>query len=429
MARQLHIGGTVVTDDWELFNINAADGVHHVGDAKDLSRFEDGIFANIYASHILEHFDYKDMQTALKEWHRVLKSEGELLISVPDLDKIFKLFLDKDRYKPQDRVKFLQMIYGGHTDEHDCHQVGFDKDILVAMLLQAGFESVRQVEDFKLFKDCSTIKIDGTPISLNLLAKKNKTEEIRPVVVEDVKDKICKDVMYMMSMPRLAFTDNMYSLVNATKNLGIFGQRFNGVFWEQGMENMLEDAIDKGFKYMIAIDYDTFYSEWHIIDLYNLMEKHTDIGIMAPLQPRRGNEYPMSGIFKDPEGHLVAVSRGDFVDGIMPIDTAHFGLTIIRLSELSKISKPWFQSKTNEFNNWRRGHKDADVNFWLKAKASGIKSALAEVWIGHMQLMCSVCGPASENFKTHHIEINNVLESGLPQWTTPKSLLVSKEKK
>ena len=56
--RKLHIGGKEKKEGWEIFNIFPDKDVDHVGNANDLSRFEDNSFSNIYASHILEHFDY-----------------------------------------------------------------------------------------------------------------------------------------------------------------------------------------------------------------------------------------------------------------------------------------------------------------------------------------------------------------------------------
>lgn len=187
------------------------------------------------------------------------------------------------------------------------------------------------------------------------------------------------------------------------------------------MENLLEKAIEKGYKYGLAIDYDTFYTMYHILDLYSLMEIHPEVGILVPLQARRGNKYPMSGMFNDPEGDMVTVSKGGFVDGVKDVDTAHFGLTMIRLSETEKLEKPWFESKTSDAGDWHRGHKDADVHFWIKCKKAGIKVALAEVWIGHLQLMCAWSGAVEKNFATHYVDINEVLEGGLPSWAIPKS--------
>ena len=231
-----------------------------------------------------------------------------------------------------------------------------------------------------------------------------------------------KDVTFVMQMPRLAFTDNMFSLQNATYDLGIYGNRHGGAFWEQGIENLIEDAIEKKFKYVLSIDYDTFYTSYQIIDLYELMEANPDIDVLFPLQARRGNKYPMAGYFQDDFGHMVKVAKGDFVNGVVPCDTGHFGLTMIRLESLKRLKKPWFQSTTNKENNWRRKHKDADVNFWIKCKDEGFKTALAEVWIGHLELKCSWCGPEKNRFKTEYMEMNEALDGNMPVWARPKSL-------
>jgi SAM-dependent methyltransferase len=54
------------------------------GDATRMEGIPDGIFHTVYASHILEHLpDYK---SALKNWWRILRSGGHLIILVPHRD-------------------------------------------------------------------------------------------------------------------------------------------------------------------------------------------------------------------------------------------------------------------------------------------------------------------------------------------------------
>jgi len=55
---RLHIGGKKADPEWEIFDALERDHVDHVGNAADLSRFSDGEFQTIYASHVLEHFPY-----------------------------------------------------------------------------------------------------------------------------------------------------------------------------------------------------------------------------------------------------------------------------------------------------------------------------------------------------------------------------------
>jgi predicted SAM-dependent methyltransferase len=122
MARRLHIGGQVKTPGWDVLDVNPNPCVDHVGNASDLSAFENDCFEQIYASHVLEHFDYRDqLVLTLTEWRRVLEPGGSLLVSVPDLDTLARLFVDRERLSMPDRFTIMRMIFGGHTDRYDYH--------------------------------------------------------------------------------------------------------------------------------------------------------------------------------------------------------------------------------------------------------------------------------------------------------------------
>ncbi len=173
MSRKLHIGGRYSHPDWEVFSAVPAPHVDHEGDAKDLSRFPEETFNAIYASHVLEHFDYDDEIVAvLKEWFRVLKPGGELYVSVPDLDVLAKLFIDKEKLSVDERFFVMRIIFGGHLDRYDYHLAGFNQEFLEDFLKRAGFIDVREKEDFGIFKDSTTRLYKDIPISINLTAKK-----------------------------------------------------------------------------------------------------------------------------------------------------------------------------------------------------------------------------------------------------------------
>lgn len=173
MTRKLHIGGTCKTDGWEVLNAQAAPYVDHVRDAKDLSTFGDNTFSHIYASHIVEHFDFKDeLHAALKEWNRVLMPGGTVYISVPDMDTLSRLVLQRDKLSIQDRFFVMQMLFGGHKDAYDYHSVGLTDDFLASFLQHSGFVKIFRVSHFGLFDDSSTLEFKGVPISLNMIAEK-----------------------------------------------------------------------------------------------------------------------------------------------------------------------------------------------------------------------------------------------------------------
>jgi len=174
MPRSLHIGGIHQHPDWEIFNALDLPYIDHIGDARDLSRFMDNTFDRVYASHVLEHFDYKDgaIINVLKEWHRVLKTGGKLYISVPNLDNLATILLNKKSLSYNDEYQVMRMIFGGHTDEYDYHLIGLNRNILAGLMQKAGFKSFTQVDGFGLFSDTSTMHFHGIPVSLNVIAEK-----------------------------------------------------------------------------------------------------------------------------------------------------------------------------------------------------------------------------------------------------------------
>ena len=180
LLRKLHIGGKVRKSGWEVLNVQPGLNVDHVGNANDLSQFLDNSFAEIYASHIVEHLDYTDeLQSTLKEWHRVLEYGGRLYVSVPDLDILAKFLLDKEGLSPGDRFNIIRIMFGGHVDQFDYHVVGLNQEFLTKFLVDAGFGFVQRVDKFNLFQDSSNIIFKGTLLSLNLIAEKRQCNQFR----------------------------------------------------------------------------------------------------------------------------------------------------------------------------------------------------------------------------------------------------------
>lgn len=175
MNRKLHIGGKQQKEGWEIFNICPGENVDHHGDAQDLSRFADDTFTAIYASHVLEHFDYNgELDQTLREWKRVLLPGGLLYVAVPDLDVLARLLLLKDKLTLEERFFVMRMIFGGHVNEYDYHKVGLNEDFLSNLLAGTGFVDIRRVDKFELFDDTSDKIFKGINISLNMTAAKEQ---------------------------------------------------------------------------------------------------------------------------------------------------------------------------------------------------------------------------------------------------------------
>src|SRR4051812_46834575 len=74
-------------------------------DAIDLGEFADGSVELIEHHHMLEHLSLADAQKALREWSRVLRPGGFLVVTCPDILRVCLLYLKNraiDLVKPRD---------------------------------------------------------------------------------------------------------------------------------------------------------------------------------------------------------------------------------------------------------------------------------------------------------------------------------------
>src|SRR5688572_29678427 len=169
-SRRLHIGGKQPHPDWKILNAMPGEGVDRVGDVRDLTAFPEQSFDALYASHVLEHLSYNGVLVeALKGMHRILRPGGKLLISVPDLDVLCRLFVH-DKLTTQDRFQVMRMMFGGQLDAYDFHYAGLNGEFLSSFLVQAGFKEAYRVPAFGIFQDTSETRFAGVAISVNMVA-------------------------------------------------------------------------------------------------------------------------------------------------------------------------------------------------------------------------------------------------------------------
>lgn len=137
---------------WEILNAVPGPDVDHLGDARDLSQFPDNTFTDIYASHVVEHLDYakNELLDTLKGWRRVLVPGGKVYVSVPNMDVLCGLFLDRTKLSAADRFFVMRMMFGGHVDQYDYHVVGLNQEFLSGFLANAGYTNLQRVRTFGL---------------------------------------------------------------------------------------------------------------------------------------------------------------------------------------------------------------------------------------------------------------------------------------
>src|SRR5581483_11654568 len=115
----------------------------------DMEPVESGSMDAVWSSHNLEHLHRHEVPRALSEFWRVLRPQGLLLVTLPDLQRVAELVakdtLEEAAYvSPSGPITPLDMIFG-HTASlaqgrvHMAHKCGFTATSLRRLLAEAGF--------------------------------------------------------------------------------------------------------------------------------------------------------------------------------------------------------------------------------------------------------------------------------------------------
>jgi len=92
-------------------NLNPApNSINAKGEAEDLSRYEDKHFDYVYSSHLLQLF--VDTKSVIKEWLRVIKDGGYLILYLPD-EQVYWNHCKKtgQHYNNSHKIKDLSLKY------------------------------------------------------------------------------------------------------------------------------------------------------------------------------------------------------------------------------------------------------------------------------------------------------------------------------
>jgi ubiquinone/menaquinone biosynthesis C-methylase UbiE len=127
----------------------------------DMAAVDSGSVDAIYSSHNIEHVYAHEVPIVLKEFLRVLKSDGFLLVTCPDLQTVCALVaedkLTDAAYTSQaGLITPLDILYGhgkalAHGHLYMAHKCGFTEKTLTQALQVAGFQSIAAMRRQKFF--------------------------------------------------------------------------------------------------------------------------------------------------------------------------------------------------------------------------------------------------------------------------------------
>jgi glycosyltransferase involved in cell wall biosynthesis len=137
----------------------------------DIRRLElpDGCADGILASDVLEHFSHRETDVVLKEWARLLRPGGQLMIRCPSLSLQMKAYASGI----WDADIASYMIFGGQTNPGDYHCIGFDQKSILRHLQLAGLEMIS-------FEEQDTPQERGY-INLNMTVVARKPVSVHPI--------------------------------------------------------------------------------------------------------------------------------------------------------------------------------------------------------------------------------------------------------
>jgi predicted SAM-dependent methyltransferase len=123
-----------------------------IGTMTDISSMASASVDAMFSSHNIEHLYPHEVPTALAEFKRVLKPDGFLIVTCPDLQSVCALIAEDKLtepayHSPAGPIAPLDILYGHRASMARgnlfmAHRCGFTQKVLSGVLHQAGFAQV-----------------------------------------------------------------------------------------------------------------------------------------------------------------------------------------------------------------------------------------------------------------------------------------------
>ena len=112
-----------------------------------------GRYREILAQDVLEHLPRTATLPTLVEWNRLLADGGRLVLRIPSLLDLARLFADPAHQAPEQQEWLLQCLFGTQAYTGDVHLTSFTRSLLEHYFEETGFDVVSwEVRDQWLFE-------------------------------------------------------------------------------------------------------------------------------------------------------------------------------------------------------------------------------------------------------------------------------------
>jgi predicted SAM-dependent methyltransferase len=158
-SRKLHIGcSDNIIDGWLNSDLSPISDDVLTLDATKKFPFESNNMGYIFSEHMIEHISYSSGLAMLRECHRVLRNNGKVRISTPDLQFLIDLYRSEKSELQIEYIKFATKLFIKNAPYPDDtfvinnfvrdwgHLFIYDEKTLRSSLEKAGFSNIVRCE-------------------------------------------------------------------------------------------------------------------------------------------------------------------------------------------------------------------------------------------------------------------------------------------
>lgn len=153
--RKLHVGcGENILNDWLNSDLSPySDNILRL-DVTDTFPFENDMFEYVFSEHMIEHISYSNGHVMLNECYRILRNNGKIRISTPNLQFLIELCRDNKSELQKEYIKWATDCFIESAPYYDDtfvinnfvrdwgHMFIYDEKTLRSSLERAGFTKI-----------------------------------------------------------------------------------------------------------------------------------------------------------------------------------------------------------------------------------------------------------------------------------------------